>query len=137
MTAPSPYGERALDVEVAEALGWRWCSCSGLRLLVPLDGPLALVWPLATFEEPLAETWHFLLPRYSSDPAAYMGLLEEMRWRRAHWTVQAIGTAGLHEALFFATVWLSAGKRFDAGAVTLGEAICRAVLAALGSEARG
>jgi hypothetical protein len=132
----SGYGERGLDVRVAEALGsYVWHA---------IDGPVAKYRRLyakdygtsfprcASDHGRLSATWDQDLPRYSADPAAYMGLLEEMRKRGFYWTA---GGAAL--SFFFTCKIIGPGGRaFEENDDLLGPAICRAVLAALEGGAK-
>jgi hypothetical protein len=77
----------------------------------------------------LSATWDKDLPRYSTDPAAYMGLLEEQRKAGRAWELQVLSESALDR--YGCKVWAPSGKAFCAIGLSPGEAICRAVLAAL------
>lgn len=144
MTASeSPYDDRHLDVQVAEALGWEWCvlkdshlpgrAAARRRNRRALFSPGAIrpgdAWRSASDEESacrLDSSWDQDLPHYSTDPAAYMGLLAEMEWRGAG--AWSLGVANAEHKYA-----CEINRRWGYGN-TVGEAICRAALTALGRE---
>lgn len=127
----SPYGDRELDVRVAEALGWKWFETVFGKRYIHKHHYLMNDRPIqeASEEIPLWESWDKDLPRFRTDPTAFVGLLEEMRGRGFGFTISGEGGA------FLATIardWPSKGL-WRVGATTIGEAVCRAVIAALSS----
>ena len=132
----SIYGDRELDVHVALALGWKWraldTSSGQFRGLYP-PGP-TYIYPIcgATHGE-LGLRWSVHLHHFRTDPAAIFGLLEEMSKRGFDFTLSG------GEPPFLASLWRRQVKLnlYDSSAPTLGEAVCRAVLAALGEPGAG
>ena len=141
----SIYGDRELDVRVALALGWVWVNYEGERGIIPSADLKLPKWSLYEGGDiPLAERWdHFLigypLPEVATCPIAIFGLLEEMaKPERGGWSYSIEGDADRKRVRFWrlnddpGVIRVVDGDR--ASAPTLGEAVCLAVLAALGES---
>lgn len=131
MTA-SIYGDRALDVALAEALGWEWHAIDGPkgRLRMICEPGCRTSFPVCDSSRDLAFGWAADLPRYSTDPAAYMMLLEEME--RRGWSYRIHGGMDVEPAVKMWNIAIDVTEQPDeVFCRSLGEAICRAVLAAL------
>jgi len=131
----SIYGKRDLDVRVAEAMGWRWHSMDGprgeRRCLYSPEMPTLFPECSPDHGEPVAAIG-VELPRYSTDPAAYMGLLERGCAAQG-WELSKVGA---RDALFCCRIWNERGMAHFGSATTPGEAVCLAVLAALEGGAK-
>lgn len=143
----SVYGERELDVRVAEALGqflwvkWPNEKCRSLYRMQDLDQSVRHVEHQK--EAPLTNRWDRYLPHYSTDPDAYIGLLEEVRGRGFGWRIDSSqpieGEASTDWRMVEVFKEMPDGvkdERFSVASSDLGEAVCLAVLAAMEGGAK-
>lgn len=136
----SIYGERELDVRVAEALGFVWAYHNTMRYPGDpeqreerrLQDPGERNWTRCSRKKlglPLAPGWGDTIQPYSTDPAAYMGLLEEMERRGCNFVISG-------GSPYACSLWWKGHPQpvHEGRSKTLGEAISLAVLLALKAE---
>jgi hypothetical protein len=130
----SIYGDRDLDRQVAEALGWRWVTdtsraASERKRFLARDPSSWRYFEEASADIPLYADWYSDTPRYSTDPAAYMGLLEEMERRGCNFVIGG-------GSPYTCSLWWKGHPRpvHEGCSRTLGEAMSLAVLVALKAE---